>query len=91
VECEDLHNRTNCTVNDVCEGLDKRMKATYLSFRGKYFKQTFSKSIGRPVFVNLAMEGIEENFNNLHYFGSVVGITRLRLLNKKDYLDFLFG
>jgi len=67
------------------------MKATYLSFRGKYFKQTFSTSIGRPVFVNLAMEGIEENFNNLHYFGSVVGITRLRLLNKIDYLDFLFG
>lgn len=63
VECEDLHNRINWTVNVICEELGIRvcMKLTHLVLRVKYFQQTFAKPTGSPLSPVLAlMENTEQ-------------------------------
>ena len=60
---QNLEEITNWTVNDICTGLRICLEATYLHFRGKYFKQIFGTAMGSPVFVvvaDLVMEDVEE-------------------------------
>ena len=61
--CQNLEEITNWTVNDICTGLRICLEATYLRFRGKYFKQIFGTAMGSPVSVvvaDLVMEDVEE-------------------------------
>ena len=61
-ECNDFQERTNWSMQDVCEGLDICMQSSYFAFRGKYIKQVFRTPMGSPVSpttANLLMEDIE--------------------------------
>ena len=46
IECNDSQERTNWSIQDVCEGLDICMQSSYFAFRGKYFKQIFGTPVG---------------------------------------------
>ena len=59
--CQSLKEFANWTVNDICTGLRICLEATYLHFRGKYFKQIFVTAMGSPVSVvvaDLVMEDV---------------------------------
>ena len=61
--CQNLEEITNWTVNNICTGLRICLEATYLRFRGKYFKQIFGTAMRSPVSVvvaDLVMEDVEE-------------------------------
>ena len=59
---QNLNELTKWSVNDICNGLQICLEATYLTFRKKIFKQIFGTAIGSPVSVvvaNLDMEDVE--------------------------------
>ena len=58
-----LEARTNLTTDKLVQLLTFCLNATYLSFRGQVFQQTFGTAMGSPVIVsaaNLVMEDVEE-------------------------------
>ena len=58
-----LQSRTNLSVQELIQLLEFCLSATYLSFRGRIFKQSFGTAMGSPVSVvvaNLVMEDVEE-------------------------------
>ena len=62
-EDEALSSRTSLNVQEVVKLLRFCLSATYLSFRGEYYQQTFGTAMGSPVSVtvaNLVMEDVED-------------------------------
>ena len=64
-ENEALSSRTSLNVQEVVKFLRfcLHVSATYLSFRGEYYQQTFGTAMGSPVSVlvaNLVMEDVED-------------------------------
>ena len=60
---EELSARTQLGVQEIVTLLEFCLNATYLTFRGKVFRQKFGTAMGSPVSVsvaNLVMEDIEE-------------------------------
>ena len=60
---ESLQDRTNLCVQSIVSLLSVCLEATYLSFRGQYYKQKIGTAMGSPVSVtvaNMVMEEIEE-------------------------------
>ena len=58
-----LSSWTNLSVEEILRLLEFCLNATYLSFRGRFFKQTHEIAMGSPVSVvvaNLIMEDVEE-------------------------------
>ena len=59
-----LPSRSNLSVQELLCLLEFCLKATYLCFRGRFFKQTYETAMGSPVSVsiaNLVMEDVEEH------------------------------
>ena len=59
---QNLNELTKWSVEDICNGLQICLEATYLTFRKKNFKQIFGTAMGSPVSVvvaNLVMEDVE--------------------------------
>ena len=58
-----LSDRTNLAVEDVLQLLSLCLNATFFSFRGTYYRQSFGTAMGSPVSVviaNMVMEHVEE-------------------------------
>ena len=58
-----LPGRTDLSVDDIVSVLNLCLDATFLSFRGKVYRQVHGTVMGSPVFVviaNLVMEDVEE-------------------------------
>ena len=58
-----LQARTNLSIEKLLQLLEFCLQATFLSFRGRVFRQTFGTAMGSPVSVsvaNLVMEDVEE-------------------------------
>ena len=58
-----LEHRTALSINDIIQLLEFCLKATYFSFRGKYYQQIFGTAMGSPVSVvvaDMVMENIEQ-------------------------------
>ena len=56
--------RTSLSVNDIIDLLPLCLDATFLTFRGKVYKQEHETTIGSPVSVvvaNLVMKDVEES------------------------------
>ena len=78
---EDLPTRTSLTVQEVVRLLSFCLNATYLSFRGEHYQQTFGTAMGSPVSVtvaNLVMEVVE---------GRALATTDIPLRFWKRYVD----
>ena len=78
---EDLPTRTSLTVQEVVRLLSFCLNATYLSFRGEHYQQTFGTAMGSPVSVtvaNLVMEDVE---------GRALATTDIPLRFWKRYVD----
>ena len=62
-----LKDRTALSINDIIQLLEFCLKATYFSFRGKYYQQIFGMAMGSPVSVvvaDMVMENIEQRALN---------------------------
>ena len=62
-----LEDRTALSINEIIQLLEFCLKATYFSFRGKYYQQIFGTAMGSPVFVvvaDMVMENIEQRALN---------------------------
>ena len=46
---QNLNERTQWSVNDICNGLQICLEATYLTFQKHFFKQSFGTAMGSPV------------------------------------------
>ena len=60
---DSLPSRTNLSVVELIQLLEFCLNATYLSFRGQVFQQTYGTAMGSPVSVsvaNIVMEDVEE-------------------------------
>ena len=60
---DSLPSRTNLSVTELTQLLEFCLNATYLSFRGQVFQQTYGTDMGSPVSVsvaNIVMEDVEE-------------------------------
>ena len=60
---DSLPSPTNLSVQELLSLLEFCLNATYLCFRGRFFKQTYGTAMGSPVSVsvaNLVMENVEE-------------------------------
>ena len=62
-----LEDRTALSIDDIIQLLEFCLKATYFSFRGKYYQQIFGTAMGSPVSVvvaDMVMENIEQRALN---------------------------
>ena len=60
---ETLDDRTGLSVENIISLLELCLNATFLAFRGSFYRQTFGTAMGSPISVtvaNLVMEEVEE-------------------------------
>ena len=65
-----LEDRTALSINDIIQLLEFCLKATYFSFRGKYYQQIFGTAMSSPVSVvvaDMVMENIEQRALNFSH------------------------
>jgi len=97
IECNDSQERTNWSIQDVCEGLDVCMQSSYFAFLGKYFKQIFGTPMGSPVspiLANLVMEDIENKaMSEFHHPPKVWKrhVDDTFVVIKREYLQQFFN